>query len=309
MSAAEMGSLVFAPSLVVFFMGALVGQGCVARPAVPSSASAPTLQAAQPAQAMVVGTIHKDHLVQPEYPLAVLGGALRAFEPDLVLVEIRPSAFEVGQYEDGPFEMTYVAHLAEQMGVQVVPIDWWKEAQVGAPTPKLTEADMERFLAEVTPLVAAMDLPPSFLQAHSDRATRAIVMYLNAQARFFGGNADWYERQAWFHRYTGQAIEASQAKRIMAFVGNQHRPELVMYLRSLGPTVRSPLELAAELSHTAKNDTAPKAVVDRWEAGVARMERRNEADTDPLRGKLSGKIAYFKDAIRLKGKCCKEREP
>jgi hypothetical protein len=93
--------------------------------------------ASTPAQfeAMVVRTIHSQHLVQPGDPLVVLRSRLDAFGPDLVLVEARPEAFEHGRLEDGPFEMTYVTLLARLAGRDVAPIDWWREEDVGAETP------------------------------------------------------------------------------------------------------------------------------------------------------------------------------
>src|SRR5262245_32830576 len=87
-----------------------------ARAPEPASRPAAAPSAALSRQVMVVATIHKGHLLQKRYPLALLCQIIDAYRPDLVMVEIRPEPFRAGHYEDGPFEMTAVTFCARRRG-------------------------------------------------------------------------------------------------------------------------------------------------------------------------------------------------
>jgi hypothetical protein len=247
------------------------------------------------AEVMVVATIHKAHLVQPGYPLGVLGQILERYQPDLVLVEVRVEPFARGELEDGPFEMAYVVERAHAASVAVEPIDWWDAART---EPTLSVEQEQRYHTEVEPLETRRILPPDFAQAHSDEQTQILREIRNAQDRVLQGNPIWRERQAWVHHLASVAIAKHGARRVLAFVGQDHRPELVDWFTGSGLAVRDPriLEVAA-----AKDEDVGDAVVARWRGGLSRLKAQATAAGSP---NLAAKIRYFEVAIEQRGRCC-----
>ena len=262
-----------------------------------------------PFEYAVVGTIHKFHLIQKNYPLQTLKALVEAYSPDLVLVEIRPSAFKHGHYEDGPFEMAYVTHIAKNKRIPVVPIDWWLAQEAGTPggdAPKSIKA-RRRFMKAVKPYMKGLSWPPTFDQVHSVKYTRRMLMVINARARLLGGTPSWNRRQAWFHHWATQALLHHRPKKVMAFVGAQHRPELKAHLAALGGLAKDPKEIL-DAAHTPLSELAkhpiPSAVVEAWRAGIRRLEKKRDAAKGPLHAAYKKKIHYFQVAVRQKGRCC-----
>jgi hypothetical protein len=246
------------------------------------------------AEAMVVATIHKAHLVQPGYPLAMLGQILDRYRPDLVLVEVRAEPFARSELEDGPFEMAYVVERARAAGVAVEPIDWWDAARA---EPALSAGQEQRYHTEVEPLEARRIFPPDFAQAHSDEQTQLLRQIRNAQDRVLQGNPVWRERQAWFHHLASVAIAKHGARRVLAFVGQDHRPELVDWLTGSGLAMRDPRTLDV----AAKDEDVGDAVVARWREGLARLKAQAMVAGSP---NLAAKIRYFEVAVERRGRCC-----
>lgn len=260
-----------------------------------------------PFEAMVVGTIHKFHMAQPEYPLGYIGAIVNHYKPDLLLVEVRPGPFAKGHFEDGPFEMTYAICEAKKLGIQVVPIDWFRlkdlERKEPQPDPDMAEA----FQTEMKVIEANVPWPPTFKQGHSKKYTDAILNALEMQARYLDGNGAWNQRQAWFHEQAAKAIKQVQPKRVLALVGMQHRPELELRLQRMGGVVQNPADIPKEILENA-SQTAPAEVVKLWKDGIERMKQRALKGPEVLTKALQTKIRYFEKAVELRGGCCLAEE-
>jgi hypothetical protein len=248
---------------------------------------------------MVVGTVHKAHLTERSYPLALLARVLRAYRPDLVLVEIRPAPFQAGHYEDGPFEMAYVVLQAVAAGIAVEPIDRWRSEDLALPVSPESAACAEERRA----LEARRIWPPSFVQANGNEQARVLLAFHNLAARCDGDGA-WNRRQAWFHHQAEAAITRHHACRVLAFVGQDHRPELEQFLRTGGFHIESPLELHLQRNEALIAEPAPPLVVDAWREGVVRMRAELAAASAELAAALDVKIRYFEAAIESRGRCC-----
>jgi len=280
-------------------------------------------------QYSVVGTIHKFHLIQKYYPIQTLGALVDAYSPDLILVEIRPTAFSQGHLEDGPFEMAYVTHLAREKKIPVVPIDWWLESEAGGgggDGPK-SKAQRQKFMRAVKPYMKGIFWPPSFTQVHSSKYTRRMLMVINARARLLSGTPSWNRRQAWFHFQATQALLHHRPRKVMAFVGAQHRPELKAHLAALGGKAINPREVLRDvlkerlkeglkegfkevltqsderISELSKTPI-PQTVFQAWREGIGRLEAERQAATGPLKVSYEKKILYFKVAVSQGGRCC-----
>jgi hypothetical protein len=274
--------------------------GCAHEPTV-GAASTPAPRPGTHREFAVVSTIHKGHLMQPQYPLGFLCRILADYAPDLVLVEIRPDAFTQGHHEDGPFEMAYVVDCARAHRVPVEPIDWWQEQDMEASGPTLTAEEQTAFTAEV----AALEQPvwPSFVEANAAAARQRGMRLLNAQARYFAGNPVWTRRQAWFDHQALQAIDRRRARRVLAFVGFNHAPELEAHLRSFELDARDPLGIAKS-QPVESNDRAPDSVIQMWRSGLARLQVRAQSASGVTAQRLNAKARYFEVAIERAGTCC-----
>jgi hypothetical protein len=244
-------------------------------------------------------TIHKGHLLQRGYPLTHLGHILDRFHPDLVLVEIRPQPFSLAHFEDGPFEMTYVVERARAARIAVAPIDWWREDEV-ASEPAMDPVERMALDKEL----AQMPEPhwPAFDVANAPTERRRKLRELNAVARLGGGNPIWVRRQSYFNAQALAAIETHGSKRVLAFVGHAHAPELEGYVQSFGFTAIDPRSIPVDAR--AADEKAPESVVGLWRDGLARLRRTAAALTGAQRRTLDAKVRYFDVAIERHGRCC-----
>lgn len=239
---------------------------------------------------MVVGTEHGGHVAKPGYPMSTLGSVLEAYRPDLVLVEIRPEAFATGHYEDGPIEMSYLTLLAKSRGVAVEPIDWWRDSDLGRKPPVLDAAGDKVFEHDFGKEAEALDSYGSFEELNSPERAQRWLALRNAQTRLgTGEGVTWARRQAWFHHRASEAIAKHQARRVLAFVGFAHRPELEAYLVENGMHALDPRALA--LTATA----VPPEVITFWREGAERLRQTKT---------FAGKAASWERAIQLSGGCC-----
>jgi hypothetical protein len=255
------------------------------------------------ASAMVVGTIHKYHLAQPDYPMTMLGALMAEVAPDLVLVEIRPEPFVSGDYEDGPLEMTYVTELAKARNVPVEPIDWWRDSDVGK-EPQLDALTRDTCEQELADLEAEVPWPPTFEQANGPASLIRGMRMANAQARCYSGNSDWNWRQAWMQHHAEEAIRKHGAKRTLVVVGAQHRPEMEVYLHALGLRVGSPTADLAKLRDTARHTEIPQAVIARWRDGLVRLKISQKTATGPMAAAIAKKVVGWQRALDAHGQCC-----
>ena len=236
-------------------LAVMAAQGCLVREAKPVGAG--HVQASLPkSEVMVVGTIHKFHLTNKNYPIQVFQAVLDMWRPDLVLVEIRPEAFEKGHYEDGPFEMAYITQLAKARHITVVPIDWYRESDIKAPT-KADMAAAKKVLEDVKPLVKGMSGKLDFATIHDRQVTRIMLQILNARNRLQGGTPDWNMRQAWMEFRASRAIWKHRPRRVAVFVGFQHRPEMLAYLTQLGARAVNPADYLRTIGMSVRDLALP----------------------------------------------------
>lgn len=263
-------------------------------------AAAPLATTPDAPEVAVVGTIHGGHLKVEGYPLAALDALIGAFSPELVLVEIRPEPFATGHLEDGPIEMTYVTLAAKRRGIRVVPIDWWREEDFGAPSP----ADgplASTFARDYGSIAEAADSFGSFEEVNSQKRVQDVLTVVGARARLdVGDEGPWHRRQAWFHEQAWSAIRTTHAKRVMAFVGFFHRPELQAFLGGMGARIDSPLGIVA----SAAPHDAPDDVLAEWRSGLERLRAAKQTAPAAMASSFDRKIALWEQAIARKGRCC-----
>lgn len=248
--------------------------------------------------AMVVGTAHRGHMKIADYPLTKLDALLRAYQPDLVLVEIRPEAFAEGHYEDGPFEMGYVTLLAKARGIAVEPIDWYLDADVDRDWPDPDADAAAAYERELGAVAKESDSYATFDVLNSPERALQLLAVRNGEARYgIGYGVHWHQRQAWFHYRAERAIARHGPRRVAAFVGFSHRPELAIDLQAHGRTLVDPRTLHADPTGL----TVPADVLRFWKEGIDRMSLH--------RDRFSGKIHAWELALAAGGRCCERPAP
>jgi hypothetical protein len=254
--------------------------------------------------AIVVGTAHKGHLLVADYPITKLGDVLSSYAPDLVLVEIRPEAFALSHFEDGPIEMSYVTLTARAMGIDVEPIDWWREEDLGTVEP-IGDADGARmYEKDFGALEKKIESYGSFAELNSAERAREFLRVENARARFgIGYENGWHRRQSWFHERARLAIEKHHARRVAAFVGFEHRPELEMFLAAFGESITAPTSLV--LPNPPATTVSPQ-IVAFWREGLGRLRAELATAPESAQAPLKSKIRYWEIAVERNGACCVE---
>jgi hypothetical protein len=256
-------------------------------------------------QAMVVGTIDKEHLTTQGYPFSKIGDAFDAFKPDLVLVQVRPDAAKDNKLEDAPIEQTYVNDIVGSRGIDMEPIDWFREIEMGMPLPNPESTDVESYKREAGWL-DAYD-PMTFEQANSRETSQKILVALNARARYLGGNALWEKRQAWIQHNAAEAMKKHKGvRRVMVVIQVMHRPELEMYLQNMGAVIRNAADVVAKASETREAGAVPATTVTQWKQELNRLKEKLESapKKGPERVPLAAKIAVLQVAVDKSGACC-----
>jgi hypothetical protein len=252
--------------------------------------------------AIVIGTAHKGHPLVADYPMTKLADVLTSYMPDLVLVEIRPEAFELGHFEDGPIEMSYVTLTARAMGIAVEPIDWWRDEDLGASAPDTDADGARRYETEFGSLEQKIESFASFADLNSAERAHDFLRVENARARFgIGYEPGWHRRQSWFHEQARLAIEKHHAGRVAAFVGFEHRPELEMFLAAFGESITAPASLVFSKSPAT---TVSPQIVAFWREGIARLRAELAVAPESAQAPLKSKIRYWEVAIERSGACC-----
>jgi len=260
------------------------------------------VQKTEPCNLCVIGTLHRGHVLQPRFPLALLHHLLDLYAPDLVLLEIRAAQLAAGHWEDAPFEMAYLAHHAEDRGIAIAAFDWWQEPETPNTSPELDTAPAE-VLSEIAELERS-ELYPPFEVVHAPGSDTRLLRLLNARARRPSGDFHWAQRQAWMNHAATQAIEERRAKRCMLFAGYYHRMELEHYLsRVLHATVTSPLSLPIRWPEVDPCAQAPAQVIARWRQSAARLRERS-AISGGVQGKALARQARQLEHIAEHGGAC-----
>jgi hypothetical protein len=143
-STALLGPALFMSASLVLAATATGCGGPAKQSASPSEVSSQPTSTSEPdLVGLVVGTIGRDHLLKDGYPLTKIADIIDVFKPDMILIQVRADAYKQQHLEDASFEMTYVNAVAGTAGVDVQPIDWFKDEDSfppgvmddGGPTP------------------------------------------------------------------------------------------------------------------------------------------------------------------------------
>lgn len=241
---------------------------------------------------MIVGTLHSEHLAQPQYPLSYLGRLIEIYRPELILLEIRPEELAKGVFEDGPLEMTYVLAVSKQKKTKVGGIDWWTEEYTKVAETELNKnSEYERAAEKIWKQI---DFPPSFVRAHDQKNTTLLAARKNLDFRF-DQDPGWSKRQSWINHRTLEAVRDARVQRVMVFVGLMHRPELEQYLAMAGLKTRNPSELSKPIQESTSFKETPPEVIRMWQEGIVRMKASVKDDS------LKTKIRAWETAVRNKG--------
>jgi hypothetical protein len=261
-----------------------------------------------PFDSLVVGTAHSGHLWIADYPFSKIDDLLLAYQPDLVLVEIRPEPFHSDHLEDGPAEMTYVTVHARKLGIAVEPIDWWLDSEVGK-GPDEDPAVRRAFDAEYGALEEKTERFAPFAVLNGPLHARAFLDVENARARYgLLASDSWHRRQSWMQRRAIDAIEVHHALRVASFVGFAHRPELDAWLVAVGGTSISPVALLAQ-TPPAPPRPIDEDVLAAWRAGAARLHALASSLPSPAKERIEGKAKSWDVIVARRGQCCVEDKP
>jgi hypothetical protein len=276
------GSRCAARALALFAVGLLLF-GCEPSERVPARGPKPPPCPPPPEpayQAAVVGTIGKLHMVESQYPLSKLGDVLASFKPDLVLVAVRVDPFREGHLEDASFEMTYIANLAKQHRINVEPIDWFREQDLGAPETPAEPWD-EVTIAKKEAEVLAQPKLYNFEQANGAELEEKVLLAQIAEARHRSGNPLVTRRHAWMQHLAASAVSRhGRPKRVLAYVDVLDRPALDMLLHDVGYVMKEPVALVSKSKDEMISDI-PADVMNEWRAELDRARSRIEAAKTP----------------------------
>jgi hypothetical protein len=247
-------------------------------------------------QAAVVGTIGKLHLVESRYPISRLGDVLAAFKPDLLLVGVRVEPFREGHLEDASFEMTYVTALAKQHRIDVEPIDWFRDQDLGA-----AEAPAEPWdEAGIAKREAALLGEPrlfTFEVANGQELAQKVLLATDAEARHRAGNPLLTRRHAWMQHLAASAVERrARPKKVLAYVD--------ALLHGLGYAMKEPVALVTKAKEEMIS-AIPGDVLDDWKGQLARARANAEsAKTPPEKAFWTDRARSLGVVVDKHGQCC-----
>lgn len=254
--------------------------------------------------AAVVGTIGKMHMVESRYPLSKLGDVLSTFKPDLVLVAVRVEAFREAQLEDASFEMTYVSHLAKQHGINVEPIDWFREQDLVASVAAAEPWDVSEIVKKEAEVLGQ---PPlyTFEQANGAELEQRVMLANGAQARHRAGNPLTARRQAWIQHLVANAVSRhGRPRRVLAYVDVLDRPAVDLVLHGVGYTMREPVDLVSK-SKDEMIAGIPVDVTNDWRAQLDRTRSKLEAaKAEPEKAFWAGRQRSLAVVVDKRGACC-----
>lgn len=256
-------------------------------------------------QAVVVGTIGRYHLVESRYPLAKLAETMAVFKPDLVLVAVRVDPFREDKLEDASFEMTYVRMLAKARGVAIEPIDWWREADLGAPSPPVEPADEVEIERRETEVLRASRLL-TFEQANGAELGERILLAQNAALRHRAGDPVVMRRRAWMQQLAADAaLRHGKPKKVLAFVDVHDRPNVEGVLSGLGYVARTPVDVLKTATEALAAGDIPIDLVSTWRVESLNAKNRADKATTPAEKDFwLERAKVFEVAVDKKGGCC-----
>lgn len=257
--------------------------------------------------ALVIGTIHKEHLKEATYPIQSLKTIMNSYKPDLVLVEIRPEKLKSGELEDGPFEMAYVVAIANQMGIEVAGIDYWTEMQIQKELEQNPNAELDqKFQMEFEKIPKAPESSTLYEYIHSPQKRAEHARIMNLRKLVYSGNPEWNQRQSWFHYNADNALRDGKHNRVLAFVGYEHRLELNDFMGDINFTPEDPLHFSPTPNLKNLEDCVPSEVTQVWAKGSQRLFTQAKSLKEPLKSRIKSKAEYFFSAVKMfENKICK----
>lgn len=179
----------------------------------------------------VISTIHGNHFKTDDYPVQNLKLIIEEYKPELILVEIRPEAFDQSHYEDGPIEMTYITAVAMQRGITIKGIDWWKEEDIEKKGLPLTKQDKIKYEKEIFQFGKPEEIYKNFsFELLNSIDFQNKVLRIKSINSKWNQDPVWPKRQAWINENAYSEITKSNAQKVLIFVGAEHKAELDAYL-------------------------------------------------------------------------------
>ena len=254
-------------------------------------------------QSVVVGTIGKLHLVESRYPLSKLGDVIVALKPDLVLLGVRVDPYREGHLEDGSFEMTYVQHVAKQRGIEIEPIDWFREQDLAAAPPAVDPWD-EAEIAKREAEVLGQPRLFTFDQANASDLEEKIFLAHGAEQRHRNGNGPVTRRHAQVQSLVASAIARhNRPKRVVAFVDVFDRPVVDLAIRAMGYDARTPAEAMAKSKDGIIPDIPPEVLAE-WKAQLDRARANTQKAEGPAKTFWAEREQVLRVAVERKAGCC-----
>lgn len=181
----------------------------------------------------VISTIHGFHFKTEDYAPINLKKIIESYKPDLVLVEIRPEKFLLEEYEDGPIEMTYITAVSKKNNIAVAAIDWWKEEDLEKKGEELAPEQDLIFNSQLEALGWKNIYQNFSFQWLNSVEFQNKVLLTKQLFQKWKQDPVWPIRQENIHQNTIKAIDNYQPKRVLVFVGAEHKAELDIFLSKM----------------------------------------------------------------------------
>jgi tetratricopeptide (TPR) repeat protein len=193
-------------------------------------------------QVLVIGTIHNGHNYNPNYSFQDLVNILGTFNPDAICVEIRPSDFRKQSYLK---EMMVATIFGTDNNKQVYPIDWWPPTDPRAEQVEYKQTDDYNIKKQIVDsLEHANMIMQHFIKTYGElddvwEENKSSYEFINGKD-YNDYIREWYtigidvygdgcmflysnKRNAEMMAFTDNAIAENKGKRMIIFVGAEHK--------------------------------------------------------------------------------------
>lgn len=258
---------------------------------------------------ILLGSAHDMHM-KPEmhYTLIDLRHQIEALKPDLICVEIEPEAFDSQMEGYFPPEAAYIAAIAPELNVRVLPTDWriakaWQdraEKQTPQAMKHRVTAMQEQIRKDLLAAVAQPSIYDFFhgkFQHLADKQFTQVIGENNA-ADIAGGA--WHERN---RRIVENALEAiGGARRILFVYGAAHLPQIARELADRGFSSN----LAPRLFKPSGIQPLSPTVLTRWRRNLENLRAIRNGHLKVTRDSIekvidSNRIANLEEALTVYG--------
>lgn len=193
------------------------------------------------AEFILLGTVHDMHM-KPEmrFSLLDLRHQIESIKPDLICLEIEPEAFNSLMEGYFPPEAAYIAAIANELHVRVVPTDWriakeWQD-RATRQVPKDVEDRISCTQEEMLKAIQRASSQPSifdfFHGEFQQLADRQFMQNMDENSAADISSGAWHERN---RRIVENALDAAgDAKKILFLYGAAHLPQIARELADHG---------------------------------------------------------------------------